>query len=459
MPQKLLLRCGVPLLVLALFLLMAVLYVTDFHNYFRFSATLFGYIPGRQPFFDWEFISAGIKCWNEGVNVYLANPCDAAGRPHDYSPLWLRATFIPTDRAWTAPIGIAIVLAFLASLFWVVRPTNWRELIALALACLSPMVLYGLERGNADVIIFIMLVVAGVAITGPLANRLLAYGLILLAGLLKFYPLVGFWAALRERPRIFVAIAAAAVGIVAVFVYRFKTELAAAARTIPDVGWSALNLPFDGPKMAAMLFPALGRAAGSAVLPYALIAILIALTAVQVSRLVRDHDLASAFARVTDRDAMFLVISAAVIAGCFFVGHSKAYRGINLILVVAGLLAMRRAAEHPATRAMLTQTVVIVIFLMWHRFFRVLLANPDDIPTGGPSLKAFAVLGLAGEVFWWRLTAVLLAILAIFTARSELLMTLQQWSRRHRRGQSRPAISVGSLRPTVPPPQTGLDKD
>jgi hypothetical protein len=139
---------------------------------------------------DWEFIGAGIKCWNEGINVYITNPCDLWNRPHNYSPLWLQATFIPTDRAWTMPIGFAFVLAFLISLFWLVKPVNWRELIIFALACMSPMVLYCLERGNVDIIMFMMLVVAGGLSTGPLVSRILSYALILLAGLLKFYPLI-----------------------------------------------------------------------------------------------------------------------------------------------------------------------------------------------------------------------------------------------------------------------------
>ena len=52
---------------------------------------------------------------------------------HDYSPLWLRAFFIPTDKTWTMPIGLAVILGFLLSLFWVVKPFNWREVIILSL--------------------------------------------------------------------------------------------------------------------------------------------------------------------------------------------------------------------------------------------------------------------------------------------------------------------------------------
>jgi hypothetical protein len=77
------------------------------------------------------------------------------------------------------------------------------------------MVVFALERGNVDLIIFIMPVVAGVLGTGPLASRILFYSLMLPAGLLKFYPLIVLSTALRERPRTFFAIAATA-GLVVV---------------------------------------------------------------------------------------------------------------------------------------------------------------------------------------------------------------------------------------------------
>ena len=199
MVQKNVLRCLVPLLGLTLLGVLAALYVVDFKDYHRVLATLFGFNTNPDPFFDWDYIRAGIKCWNEGINVYVTNPCDLMNRPHGYSPLWLRAVFIPTDKAWTMPIGLGIVLAYLLSLFWLIKPANWRELIVLALACISPMAVYCLERGNADAVIFIMLVIAGVLGAGPPANRLLSYSLILLAGLLKFYPLVALSTVLREH--------------------------------------------------------------------------------------------------------------------------------------------------------------------------------------------------------------------------------------------------------------------
>src|ERR1700730_2504029 len=217
-------RYIVPLLGLTLLAIFSVIYLADTEAYSH-ALKVWGIIPFTYPFLDWEAVSAAIRCWNNNIDVYIADPCDVLNRPHLYSPLWLRATFIPTDRVWTMPIGIGIILGFLLSLFWIVKPANRRELIVFTLACTSTTVVYALERGNSDVIIFIMLVVAGVLSTGPLASRILSYALILLAGLLKFYPLIGLLTALRERPRTFFVIAAAAGLIVLGLFYRFRTEM------------------------------------------------------------------------------------------------------------------------------------------------------------------------------------------------------------------------------------------
>jgi hypothetical protein len=441
------LRCIVPLLGLTLLAIFAVLYAVHIDAYLR-ALTATGIIPFTYPFLDWEAVSAAVRCWNNNIDVYIADPCDALNRPHMYSPLWLRATFIPTDRVWTMPIGIGIILAFLLSLFWLVKPANWRELIVFALACTSTTVVYALERGNSDVIMFIMLVVAGVLSTGPLACRVLSYALILLAGLLKFYPLIGLLTALRERPRTFFLVAAAAGLIVVGLFYRFRTETAAALKNIG--GWEyasdlfgAVNLPFGSLRYALWLFPGLEQYTWFAALPYTIMTVLLIVTAVQVICLTRNVNLAGAFAKMPEQDAIFLVIGAALMAGCFFAGQSVAYKGIYLIFVVVGLVAMRRATDAGKTRALLNEALIIVVFLMWEEFFRRALIYEitgsvqartllHEIGHPGPGLALYALFWLIREVLWWRLAALLLAMLAIFGLRSELFAALQAVGGPHR---------------------------
>jgi hypothetical protein len=421
MRQNNVLRCLVPLLGLALLVTFAVLYTTDYRAYYR-ALNSIGVPSFTYPFIDWEAIGADIKCWNEGIDVYVTNPCDVLNRLHDYSPLFLRLTFITADKSWTVPIGLVFILIFLSSLFWLIKAANWREMIIFALACTSPMVIYGLERGNFDIIVFIMLVVAGMLGIGPLPNRLISYVLILLVGLLKFYPLVVLSTALRERPRTFVAVSAVAALIIVGFFYSFRDELTATWKNISPgaFGFGSRYLPFYGPLRVVRLFPGLEEVAWFTAVPYVIMAALLIFTAVQALQLARNNNLVFAFAEMPERDAIFLIIGAALVVGCFFAGQSDNYRGVHLIFVIVGLVAMRHVTDNPAIFAMLTRIIMAIIFLMWATVFNVWLHS--DQPGLG-----FAFYSLVREILWWRLVAFLLAILVTFGAKSKLFGELQQW--------------------------------
>ena len=413
-------RLIIPVVGVSSLTILTILYLIDYKNDYRVLATLGVPVPS-YPFIDWEFIGASVKCWSEGINVFVADPCDVINRVYDYSPLWLRAIFIPTDRIWTNPIGIGMVLGFVLSLFWLVRPANWGEAIVFVMACTSTVVLFCLERGNVDVIIFIMMVVAGLLRTKRPGIRLLSYGVILLAGLLKFYPLIAFWTAFRERQRTFLLIAGAAGVIVIAFYIKFREEMTVAWRNIPHVGFGATDLPFGAPAMVTRLFPGLQAIERLAFLPYALMGILLILTVMQVIRLVRDGGLGAAFGAMPEQAAVFLVIGAALMVGCFFAGQSIGYRAVHFVFVVAGFVVMRRTAADTATRAMLAWTTAMVIFLMWEPAIRP--AGPEDV--SGLALWRYTLFWLIDQLFWWRVMAVLLAVLAIFTGRSELVTALR----------------------------------
>jgi hypothetical protein len=62
-------------------------------------------------------------------------------------------------------------------------------------------------------------------------------------------------------------------------------------------------------------------------------------------RLSRFAELRAAIAGLPDRERVIMVIGSAVIAGCFFAGQSIGYRGIFLLLVIPGLLALSRSGS------------------------------------------------------------------------------------------------------------------
>lgn len=398
--QPRLLRLVVPLLGLTLICCFAAVY-SFYPNQYYTVLRLIGIDPFRYPFLDWEYIPAGAKCWAQGIDVYLGNPCDVLSRPHGYSPLTLRATFFPLDRDFVVASGFVLISLFYISLYWILLPRRTWELIPFSLAATSTTTAFAVERGNIDVFLFLVMAVAAALSTGALSKRTLAYATITFAGLLKFYPLVALIIALRERIHILLAVSLSIFVTLASFAILYSDELAAMAKNIPRGPYNsdlfgAANLPVG-------LLVALGAPWGLAVL---CVVCLMSILAIQVVRSIRSAGLKTAFDCLPGRDVSMLIMGAAIISGCFLTGQSIGYRGIYLILVIGGLISMHRAANDVPTRTTLLNAVVIAVLLMWEGFFR------NQSGALSPNVQFLA--WLARELLWWWLVGQLLGIIVIF---------------------------------------------
>jgi len=400
------LRLVAPLAGLTLFALFAALYLGDRDLYVRIMG-LWGVPAYRYPFLDWEGASAFIECWRRGIDVYVSDPCDVRGQVFNYSPLWLEARFVPFGPFWRNATGVGMAVTFFASLYLVFRPKSWGDTALFTLASLSTAVAYGVERANLDLMLFVMIVAAGVLAAGRLGQRWLAYGLILLAGLFKFYPLAALLTAVRERLAIFVGVAALAGAGLCIFVWTYRSQLAALQSNIPGGryghdAFGAANLLY--------LLPISSEAVRLALL--ATLAMCAFAMAVSIAR---EGGFARAFAAIGLSEQSLLVLGAAVIVGCFFAGQSILYRGVFLAPVVAGLIAMRRASDEAHVRRRLAWLTGVALLLMWEGAW-------DPVPGDSPAKTLY----LIPEVMWWWVVASLTAVLLVWVAQSPALADLRR---------------------------------
>ena len=200
----------------------------------------------------------------------------------------------------------------------------------------------------------------------------------------------------------------------------YRTELAAMAKNVPtgpynDDLFSALNLPMG----LLVSFPSLtgleGAPRGLALL---FAACLMVLLAVRIARSLANPTLKAAFASLPDKDAVILIMGAALISGCFLTGQSVGYRGIYLILVIAGMISMRRVADDGPTRSILLNTAIIAVLLMWEGFFRTQVSVL--------SLNIQFFVWLVKELLWWWLIGQLLGVLAIFGLHSNVFNAISR---------------------------------
>jgi hypothetical protein len=393
---------------------MAGLWLSGAHSLYFDALRLHGVEPFGFPFLDTHAVLAAAECGRQGIQVYLSNPCDALGRPHVYSPLWLAIVPGSLGTSATGWVGASLDLMFLLSLAVVLRPRTASELLILGAAVVSPMTVYALERANNDLVIFLLVICGAVLFTLPRAYRLFSFGLFVAAGLLKYYPLVLLVLAAREGRRDGLVIAIAAILALVFFAVAFYPELSLAAASIPagasyfTDAFSARNLPFG-------FAEALGKGVVRTLIAGSLLA---ALSGVAVARMLRTvRLLGREQLDWASREAQFLIIGGLLVAACFFAGQNIGYRGILLLPVLSGLVCLHRSVEDREVRRFCGQMIAAVLFVMWEECFRrALHAAISPVPGAGLNSRAEVFFWVGRELVWWWLVVGLAALVlsAIF---------------------------------------------
>jgi hypothetical protein len=404
---------------LAIFLAMSWLFRQGHRELYDDILRSWGIVPFQFPFLDISGWLAAWECARQGIDVVSFDPCDMLSRGYGSSPLWLAAAGVPLGVANTTAVGWALDMVFIASLSLLPPPQRLVELLLVLAATLSTMVVFALERANADVVLFLLALAAGcLAERGP-AARMIGYGLALLAALLKYYPIMVLIFFFRERIAVFAVVALAAAGSLAAFWAVYHVEIVR--------GWAEISTgPYNTDLFAAKNLPFLigllvenaaassrfGAAVGW-VVTAGLYGGLAGAALAICRRLSRFAELRAAIAELPDGERVLMVIGSAVIAGCFFAGQSIGYRGIFLLLVMPGLLALSRSGA-PKLRALCLGSAIVIVLLMWGECLR-------QAVDGGFGFWLLRELG------WWWSVSVMLALVADFLRESPALRGASAW--------------------------------
>jgi hypothetical protein len=160
-------------------------------------------VPTASPsFLDTRVIVSGWECTRDGLDVLVENPCDPWQRPTNYPRIWMALAPLGLGEGSAVPLGVATGAAFLLAAVGLIGRLSLGETVLYAAVLLSPAVMFGVERGNNDLLIF-ALVVAAVAVfrTHGVLGRAACSGLLLFAAVLKLYPAFAFSVLLRQSPR------------------------------------------------------------------------------------------------------------------------------------------------------------------------------------------------------------------------------------------------------------------
>lgn len=395
--------------------------------------------PYRYPFLDWEWMSRSVECWRQGVNVYVENPCPEPVQTvlFTQSPLWLR-TPLPIGDQWVRPVGLALAVLFGLAIASLPPVRRWYECLIMTLVAVSSVAVFALERANVDVILFLMLMAGARLWRGRLPLRLLAYAVIFVAGLLKYFPMAALILCLRERMRVLLLVGGTAAAVLLALVFGYRDELRAALHNVPTVwyfgdGFGAIDLPFGlaaiAPRVAeraGLTDPALLRLVilflKNAAVPCLLVAMFAYALWLSDKAGVRRE-----LAGLEPKYVGPLVAGAAVIVGCFVTGRSIGYRGIFLIPSVPGLLTLARTLPSAAARRCVLGTCLAIVFVMWALTLQGVMYSMGLI--WGHTLDngaAGIVLFVFKEMAWWWIVATLMTVLIGFTLNSEFCAGLNR---------------------------------
>jgi Glycosyltransferase family 87 len=172
--------------------------------------------PPYEPFADMRMITSGWECTRRGLAVLPINPCDPWGRPANFPRIWMFPSFLGLGQSSTAALAYILAAVFLVAAIAVVPrdAPRWSGAVFAAALC-SPAVMLGVERGNVDIGLFGLLVVAVRIFRRHRFGIVAGSALVLLMSILKLFPILAvgfFFRRIERRALLAAAIVLAAFG-------------------------------------------------------------------------------------------------------------------------------------------------------------------------------------------------------------------------------------------------------
>ncbi len=185
------LRWGAAVLGLALLLLLGLLQDEGLCDALAVSVMRVPHTQQRVYFADTLAILASGQADQAGRDAYdSGQSLDPFDRPNVYGPLWLVTGTLGLRMGDAGWVGALLGSAFLLAAVVLLAPRGPGAAFTALLLVAAPPVLLGIERGNNDLVVFLLLMGAGWLLTRPgRAPAVAGAALLGLAAVLKLYPL------------------------------------------------------------------------------------------------------------------------------------------------------------------------------------------------------------------------------------------------------------------------------
>jgi hypothetical protein len=175
-------------------------------------------IPALDPTFaDTRTVTNSIDCLLGGQDPYVVRSFDPWQRVYNYPPIWLDLRYLGITGRSTNFLGVLMALLLASSLLVLFSATRLGSALVVFLAIISGPVLFAMERGNIDQVLFALLVFGFFMIerTRDAARTFFECSLIVVLTILKIFPIAAVVVLLKNRQRLLLAALTVVVSVAA----------------------------------------------------------------------------------------------------------------------------------------------------------------------------------------------------------------------------------------------------
>ena len=280
------------------------------------------------PFVDFRLIPGSAESFLKGYEPTVKNPYDPRERIFNYPVFWRIFFYSGVTQADTIWISTLMIVFFFIAVFIFPEKLTVSNAIWMLIVVFSPASMLLYERGNVDLIVFVLCVLIVLAEN---YSSLLAAGLLMFGIVVKVYPFFGISVLLKETRARFLLLSAVCLAMLVSYAYVSNKSMNASWNTTVrgtemSYGTNVFFQRYEE-QMLRYVNPALLKFG-----PIVLGVILILIVA-----LAGMHDRQSPQA-TSERNLAAFRIGASIYVGTFLLGNNWDYRLAFLILVIPQLL-------------------------------------------------------------------------------------------------------------------------
>ncbi len=353
---------------------------------------LFSITPMSPNFADMRVITSGAESKTLGFDPMVCNPRDPWGRQMNYPRIWQLLYLAGVNQKYTAAFGVTLAILFVVGIF-LYTPSTMDHLTAvvLILSIFSPAVMLGVELGNNDLLMFFLLAAAIFCIKKNLtATTALAVALVLIAFVLKLYPLFGIGLLLGQKRKVAIKAGLFAAMVAIFYVGASYEDLATIRRVTPRYQYNCYGLD--------MLWIDVGGDCLSgritAELCYVAVAICLLLALFEIcSPKFENMEMGDNDQRTMDA----FRVGAGIYLGSFLFWDSNCYRLVFLLFAIPQLMFWSRSPSRSlsiVSRSTLLAILISVWSIALGRLARTVHLNPWDTIVLGNIANLLVFAGL-----------------------------------------------------------------